>query len=113
MATFSWPSRAEACATAVPEASVPLGFAVRGGVHTGECAVVGDHLSGSTVRVSCARRASPIIELLASCDETGWVKPWLCEGWTVRVWASTPALGVTRAARDNGRWVLRARFDIS
>ena len=75
MVTFSWPSRAVACAAAVREASVPLGFAVRSGVHIGECAVVGDHLRGPTVRVSCARRGSPIIELLASRDETGWVTP--------------------------------------
>ena len=52
MATFSSPSRAVACAAAVREAGVALGLAVRTGIHTGECAVVGDHLSGPPMRMS-------------------------------------------------------------
>jgi class 3 adenylate cyclase len=50
--TFLSPSRALACAAAIRKAVVPSGFAVRAGVHTGECDMDGGHLSGLPVRVS-------------------------------------------------------------
>lgn len=52
MATFTSPSRAVACAAAMREAGVPLGLDVRTGIHTGECAVVGDYPSGPPMRIS-------------------------------------------------------------
>jgi pimeloyl-ACP methyl ester carboxylesterase len=52
VATFLSPSRSLACAAAIRQAVVPSGFAVRAGVHTGECDVVGDHVNGLPVRVS-------------------------------------------------------------
>jgi class 3 adenylate cyclase len=46
-ATFDGPARAIRCAQAIREAVEPLGLAVRAGVHTGECRIVGGKPAGS------------------------------------------------------------------
>ena len=51
LATFDGPARAVRCAGAVCEGSRPLGFAVRAGLHTGECEVLGDKVSGIAVHI--------------------------------------------------------------
>ena len=63
LATFDGPARAIGCAAAVVAAVKPLDLAVRTGVHTGECEVLGPKLSGIAVHVA-ARVAA-----LASADE--------------------------------------------
>ena len=50
-ATFGGPARAIRCAHAIHEAVEPLGLAVRAGVHTGECRLVGDKPSGIAVNI--------------------------------------------------------------
>jgi class 3 adenylate cyclase/pimeloyl-ACP methyl ester carboxylesterase len=56
-AAFDGPIRAIRCATAIGEGVRELGLAVRAGLHTGECEVVGDKLAGLAVNVG-ARVAS-------------------------------------------------------
>jgi pimeloyl-ACP methyl ester carboxylesterase len=63
LATFDGPARAIGCAAAVVAAVKPLGLAVRTGVHTGECQVLGGKLSGIAVHIA-ARVAA-----LAGADE--------------------------------------------
>jgi pimeloyl-ACP methyl ester carboxylesterase len=63
LATFDGPARAIGCAAAVVDAVKPLELAVRTGVHTGECEVLGGKLSGIAVHIA-ARVAA-----LASADE--------------------------------------------
>jgi pimeloyl-ACP methyl ester carboxylesterase len=63
LATFDGPARAIACAAAVVAGVKPLALAVRAGVHTGECEVLGPKLSGIAVHVA-ARVAA-----LARADE--------------------------------------------
>jgi class 3 adenylate cyclase len=56
-ASFDGPARAVRCATALAEAATELGLRLRTGVHTGECEVFGDKLSGFAVHL-CARIAA-------------------------------------------------------
>jgi class 3 adenylate cyclase len=63
LATFDGPARAIGCAAAIVAAVKPLELAVRTGVHTGECEVLGDKLSGIAVHIA-ARVAA-----LATADE--------------------------------------------
>jgi len=63
LAAFDGPARAVRCACAVGEAVRPLGVRIRAGLHTGECEVIGDKLSGIAVHIG-ARIAS-----LAAPDE--------------------------------------------
>ena len=63
LATFDGPARAVRCAARVVEAVQPLGLEVRAGLHTGECELLGDKLSGIAVHVG-ARVAG-----LASANE--------------------------------------------
>jgi pimeloyl-ACP methyl ester carboxylesterase len=63
LATFDGPARAIGCAAAIVAAVKPLQFAVRTGVHTGECEVLGGKLSGIAVHIA-ARVAA-----LATADE--------------------------------------------
>jgi class 3 adenylate cyclase len=51
VAHFDGPARALRCALAIVEAVRALGLEVRAGVHTGECYVKGDDLTGITVHV--------------------------------------------------------------
>jgi class 3 adenylate cyclase len=52
MASFDGPARAIRCAGAIVEAVRELGIEVRAGVHTGECTVVGDRLTGIAVHIA-------------------------------------------------------------
>lgn len=52
LATFDGPARAVRCAAAVVEAARTLGVAVRTGVHTGECEVNDDDISGIAVHIA-------------------------------------------------------------
>jgi class 3 adenylate cyclase len=57
LAAFDGPARAIRCAGAVVQAVRSLGVEVRAGLHTGECEVLGDKLSGIAVHIG-ARVAS-------------------------------------------------------
>jgi pimeloyl-ACP methyl ester carboxylesterase len=61
LAAFDGPARAIRCAKAVVSAVDALGLAVRAGVHTGECEVLGDKLAGLAVHVGArvAAQAGP------------------------------------------------------
>jgi class 3 adenylate cyclase/pimeloyl-ACP methyl ester carboxylesterase len=63
LATFDGPGRAIRCAHAITERVRPLQIQVRAGLHTGECELVGDDISGVAVNI-CAR-----IGALAGGDE--------------------------------------------
>lgn len=64
-ATFDGPARAIRCACAIRDAVQDLGVEVRAGLHTGECEVVGNAVSGIAVHIGarvCARaRASEVL----------------------------------------------------
>ena len=51
-ASFDGPARAILCARAIAAAARPLGIEVRAGLHTGECEVRGDDLSGLAVNTA-------------------------------------------------------------
>lgn len=51
-AAFDGPARAIRCASAVTEAVGRLGIEIRTGLHTGECEVIGDKLSGIAVHTA-------------------------------------------------------------
>jgi class 3 adenylate cyclase len=51
LASFDGPARAVRCAARAVEAVRPLGLELRAGLHTGECEVLGDKLSGIAVHV--------------------------------------------------------------
>lgn len=51
LATFDGPGRAIRCAGAIVDAVKPLGLAVRAGLHTGECEIIGEKLSGIAVHI--------------------------------------------------------------
>ena len=57
-ATFDGPARAIRCACATRQAIAPLGVALRAGLHTGECEVVGDKVSGIAVHLGARVCAS-------------------------------------------------------
>jgi DNA-binding CsgD family transcriptional regulator/class 3 adenylate cyclase len=52
LATFDGPGRAIGCARATIEAAGALGIDVRAGLHTGECEVVANRLSGVAVEIA-------------------------------------------------------------
>lgn len=64
-ASFDGPGRAVRCGLAIRDAVAPLGLAVRVGVHTGECEVLGDKVSGIAVhtgaRVCAAAAAGEVL----------------------------------------------------
>jgi class 3 adenylate cyclase len=66
-ATFDGPIRAIRCASAVRDAVRELGLDIRAGLHTGECEVLGDKVTGIAVAIGArlAARAAPG-EVLAS-----------------------------------------------
>ena len=71
MARFDGPARAIQCAAAIIRESRGLGVQVRGGVHTGECQVIGDGLAGIAVHIAAR------VSALANPDEvlvTGTVR---------------------------------------
>jgi uncharacterized protein (TIGR00369 family) len=52
LATFDSPTRAVQCARAIREGVVRLGLAIRAGIHTGECELVGGDVAGLAVHVA-------------------------------------------------------------
>jgi len=56
-ASFDGPARAIRCANAIRDAVATLGLKVRAGLHTGECEVAGDKVTGIAVHIG-ARVAS-------------------------------------------------------
>jgi pimeloyl-ACP methyl ester carboxylesterase len=50
-ASFDGPARAIRCASAIVSAVRPLGIAVRAGLHTGECEVIGEKIGGIAVHI--------------------------------------------------------------
>ena len=67
-ATFDGPARAVRCACAIRHAVAPLDIAIRAGVHTGECEVRGEKLSGIAVHLGArvCSKASPAQVLVSS-----------------------------------------------
>jgi class 3 adenylate cyclase len=67
-AIFDGPARAVRCACAVIGAVRPLGLEVRTGLHTGECDVLGEKLSGIAVHIAArvAALAEPCEVLVSS-----------------------------------------------
>jgi class 3 adenylate cyclase len=63
LATFDGPARGIRCARAIQEQVRSLGIAVRAGLHTGECELVGDDITGIAVNISAR------IGALAAADE--------------------------------------------
>ncbi|GAF78085.1 unnamed protein product, partial [marine sediment metagenome] len=51
LATFDGPARGIRCACAVSDSVGPLGIAIRSGLHTGECEVMGDDVGGIAVHI--------------------------------------------------------------
>lgn len=52
LATFDGPARAIGCACAIRERARETGFAVRAGLHTGECETMGDDVGGIAVHIA-------------------------------------------------------------
>jgi class 3 adenylate cyclase len=52
LATFDGPARAIHCARAILQAEEAMGIAVRAGLHTGECEVMGDDIGGIAVHIA-------------------------------------------------------------
>ena len=63
LATFDSPARAIRCACAIRDGSRDLGMPVRAGLHTGECELVGDDISGMAVNIGAR------VGALAESDE--------------------------------------------
>ena len=61
LATFDGPVRAIRCATAIGESVRDLGIAVRAGLHTGECELIGEDIGGIAVHIGArvAAHAGP------------------------------------------------------
>jgi class 3 adenylate cyclase len=68
LAAFDGPARAIRCASAAVEAITDLGIEIRAGVHTGECEVLGEKLSGVAVHIGArvAGQAAPGEVLVSS-----------------------------------------------
>lgn len=58
LAAFDGPARAVRCAQAIVKTAQLMGLSARGGIHTGECEVVGEQLRGKTLAI--AREVSVI-----------------------------------------------------
>jgi pimeloyl-ACP methyl ester carboxylesterase len=68
LATFDGPARAIRCASAIREAVQPLGITVRTGLHTGECELHGEEVSGIALHIGArvSARAGPNEILVSS-----------------------------------------------
>ena len=68
VATFDGPARAIRCAAAIGDAARDLGLATRAGLHTGECEVRGERVSGVAVPLAAwvASQAAPDEILVSS-----------------------------------------------
>ncbi len=63
LATFDGPARAVTCAGAIRDRAHGLGITTRAGIHTGECEVIGDDITGVAVNIAAR------ISALAAPDE--------------------------------------------
>jgi class 3 adenylate cyclase len=52
LATFDGPARAVRCAAAIRDAMAGIGLAVRAGLHTGECELIGSSVAGIAVHLA-------------------------------------------------------------
>jgi class 3 adenylate cyclase len=61
LATFDGPARGIRCAASIRDAATAIGLAVRAGLHTGECELVGDKVRGVAVHLGArvAAAAAP------------------------------------------------------
>jgi len=68
LATFDGPARGIRCACAIRDGVRPLGIEIRAGLHTGECAVMGDDVGGIAVHIGArvAASAAPSEVLVSS-----------------------------------------------
>jgi len=68
LATFEGPTPAIRCAQALHNEAAYLGIEIRGGVHTGECELIGDDIGGIAVHIAAriASQASPSEILVSS-----------------------------------------------
>jgi len=68
VATFDGPARAIRCARAIADAAQDLGLATRGGLHTGECELRDDRVSGVAIPLAAwvASQAAPDEILVSS-----------------------------------------------
>jgi pimeloyl-ACP methyl ester carboxylesterase len=68
LATFDGPARSIRCACAVSDSVGQLGIAIRAGLHTGECEVMGDDVGGIAVHIGArvAAEAAPAEVLVSS-----------------------------------------------
>jgi class 3 adenylate cyclase len=68
LATFDGPARAIRCACAAREKVRQLGLDTRIGLHTGECELIGDRVSGIAVHIGArvASNANPAEVLVSS-----------------------------------------------
>ncbi len=69
-ASFDGPARAIRCACAIRDRAATLGVAVRAGLHTGECQIVGDKLAGVAVHIgarvaACAQPGEVVVSSTA------------------------------------------------
>lgn len=100
LATFDSPTRAVQCARAIREGLASLGLEIRGGIHTGECDLIGGDVAGVAVHVaSRVQSAAQPGEILVSS--------------TVRDLVSGSELqlldrGVHELKGLDGKWVLLA-----
>jgi len=60
LATFDGPARAVRCAAAIRAALAPLGLSLRIGLHTGECELRGDDVSGIAVHIAARVAATAL-----------------------------------------------------
>ncbi len=68
LATFDGPARGIRCACAVSESVGQLGLAIRAGLHTGECEMMGEDIGGIAVHIGArvAAKAAPGEVLVSS-----------------------------------------------
>ena len=61
LATFDGPARGVCCACAIRDAVAALGLTIRAGLHTGECELMGDKITGIAVHLGArvAAKAKP------------------------------------------------------
>ena len=87
LATFDGPGRAVRCAQAITAAAQSLNIAIRAGLHTGECDLIGDDITGITVHIVArvAQRRG-----LARCSCRGWSKT----SWPAQALASKTVVDI-------------------
>jgi class 3 adenylate cyclase len=76
LATFDSPSRAVRCVMAIRDGLRPLGLQIRGGIHTGECELLGRDVAGLAVHIASRIQATALPdEVLISSTVRDLVAP--------------------------------------